>query len=72
MLVLTRKTSERIVIAGVITIEVLRTQGNRVQLGIQAPLDVLIRSQEPQPRDTSRPIAQEAPPGPYLEGPHHQ
>jgi carbon storage regulator len=43
MLVLTRKTGERIVIAKVIVIKVLEIQGDRVLLGIEAPRNVPIR-----------------------------
>jgi carbon storage regulator len=46
MLVLTRKIGERIVIDGVIVIEVLRAQGNQVRIGIRAPRGVAIRRQE--------------------------
>jgi carbon storage regulator len=46
MLVLTRKTGERIVIAESMTIDLLMIQGNRVRLGIQAPRDVPVRRQE--------------------------
>jgi carbon storage regulator CsrA len=49
MLVLTRKTGERIVIAGVITVEVLHTQANKVQLGIEAPRGVSILRAELRP-----------------------
>jgi carbon storage regulator len=43
MLVLTRKTGERILIDGCIVIEVLAAEGNRVRIGIRAPRDVPIR-----------------------------
>lgn len=46
MLVLTRKTGEKIQIGENITITVLKTQGKRVQLGISAPHDVSIHRQE--------------------------
>ena len=44
MLVLTRKTGERIVIAGAIVLEVLKARNDRVQIGVQAPRDVPILS----------------------------
>jgi carbon storage regulator len=37
MLVLTRKSGEKIIISDNITISVLSIQGNRVRLGIEAP-----------------------------------
>ena len=37
MLVLSRKSGEKILIAGDITVTVLSVQGNRVRLGIEAP-----------------------------------
>jgi len=37
MLVLSRKSGEKIVIAGEITVQVLGISGNRVRLGIVAP-----------------------------------
>ena len=46
MLVLTRKAGERIVIADNIVVEVLEVQGNRVRIGIQAPLGVTILREE--------------------------
>jgi carbon storage regulator CsrA len=78
MLVLTRKTGERIVIAGGITIEVLQTQGNRVRIGIEAPRGVSIRRQELLLREDSHThgeddvrLTGQAPPCPCLEGPRH-
>jgi carbon storage regulator len=46
MLVLTRKRGEAIVIGDGITVTVLETQGNRVRLGFDAPVDVPIHRQE--------------------------
>ena len=46
MLVLSRKTNESIVIDGQITITVLRTKGNNVRLGIEAPKEIPIRRKE--------------------------
>lgn len=42
MLVLTRKLGEKLVIDGGIVVEVLHCRGNRVKLGISAPLDVAV------------------------------
>ena len=42
MLVLSRKVGDTLVINGNITVEVVRIQGNRISLGIVAPLDVKI------------------------------
>ena len=47
MLVLTRKCDESIVIADNVQIRVLRIQGNRVRLGIQAPKDIRIQRVDP-------------------------
>ncbi len=46
MLVLTRKAGEKLVIDGNITVEVVKIQGNRITLGIQAPSDVKIMRSE--------------------------
>ena len=46
MLVLRRKVGERIILAGVISIEVLAIEGNTVKIGIVAPLDVAIAREE--------------------------
>jgi carbon storage regulator len=46
MLILTRRASESIVIAGDITVTVLEVTGERVKLGISAPASVLILRQE--------------------------
>lgn len=46
MLVLSRKTDEEIVIGSNVTVKVLRVQGNRVYLGIDAPDEVGIRRAE--------------------------
>lgn len=49
MLVLSRKPSERIVIAEEIVVQVLEVNGNRVRLGIEAPIDVQVRREELEP-----------------------
>ena len=46
MLVLTRKLNESIVIAGQITVRIVKIDGDQVRLGIEAPLDVPIHRQE--------------------------
>ncbi len=46
MLVLSRRTEERIVIGDRIVVTVLSVQGNRVRFGIEAPLDVSVDRQE--------------------------
>jgi carbon storage regulator len=56
MLVLSRKPNESIVIDGNIVITVLRVEGNKVRLGIQAPSDVTILRQELQPRPRAEPV----------------
>jgi carbon storage regulator len=55
MLVLTRKTGERIRIDHDIVIEVLEIQGNRVRIGIQAPSGVAILREELLERPVSEP-----------------
>ena len=46
MLVLSRKAGEKIRIANDITVVVLDVKGNRIRLGVEAPLDVSIVRQE--------------------------
>ena len=46
MLVLSRKVGEKLVIGENVTLEVLRVQGNRVTLGLEAPRDVKILRSE--------------------------
>lgn len=46
MLVLTRKTQERIVIGEDIVLTIVRVQGQSVRIGIEAPRDVHIRRGE--------------------------
>jgi len=51
MLVLSRKAGEKLVIDGNITVEVVRVQGNRITLGIEAPSDVkILRGELNQPK----------------------
>lgn len=56
MLVLSRKTGERIVIGDNIAVVVNRVAGNRVTLGIEAPEEVKIVRGELQP---TAPVTQE-------------
>jgi carbon storage regulator len=42
MLVLSRKVGERVRIAGDIVVQVLDVKGQRVRLGIEAPLEVAV------------------------------
>jgi len=46
MLVLTRKRTESIVIAGDIIITVLEVRGDRVRLGVEAPREVPVHRRE--------------------------
>jgi carbon storage regulator len=55
MLVLSRKTGEKVIIGGSITITVLRVSGGRIRLGVEAPDHVeIVRAEiadkEPAPR----------------------
>lgn len=46
MLVLTRRVGEKIQIGDGITVTVVRVRGDKVQLGIEAPVEVPIRRDE--------------------------
>lgn len=46
MLVLSRKTDEKIIIGGSIIITVVRIAGDKVRIGIEAPSDVAIDRME--------------------------
>lgn len=46
MLVITRRTGEALEIGGVIAVKVLRIEGGRVQLGIQAPDGTIVDRME--------------------------
>ena len=52
MLVLSRKLGERIIIGDGITVSIVRINGNRIQLGIEAPLTVSIKREEIRSRDS--------------------
>ncbi|MGD9856936.1 MAG: carbon storage regulator [Planctomycetaceae bacterium] len=55
MLVLTRKLTECIRIGDSVVITVLKLQGNKVRIGIEAPRDVQITRAELRDRTTERP-----------------
>lgn len=57
MLVLSRKTDEKLQIGDNITVTVLRVQGNKIRLGIEAPAEVRVMRGEltPHPQDASTP-----------------
>ena len=55
MLILTRRVGETIVIGETIRITVCKARGHHVQLGIQAPKDVMIKREESPSRDTLAP-----------------
>jgi carbon storage regulator len=55
MLVLCRKLNEKIIIDGGITLTVLKVDGNRVKIGIEAPQDVSILRGELLEHDSKRP-----------------
>ena len=46
MLVLTRRENERIVIDGRITLTVIRVQGDRIRIGIEAPPEIVVMREE--------------------------
>ena len=46
MLVLSRKTNENIIIDGRIVVKVVRTEGNLVKIGIEAPPEIPVHRQE--------------------------
>jgi carbon storage regulator len=51
MLVLTRKSGQQIVIDSDIRVTILEVQGNRVRLGISAPVDVKVDRKELEERN---------------------
>ena len=67
MLVLSRKTGERIHIGNSIMIEIRRVAGNRVTIALDAPRDVrILRGElEQADRDFRTPTAEELGPEPY-------
>jgi carbon storage regulator len=50
MLVLTRKTGERIQIGDDVTLTIVRIDGNKVRIGIEAPTSVKIKRDELPPK----------------------
>ena len=46
MLILTRRTSETLMIGDSVTVTVLEVEGNQVRLGINAPKDVPVHREE--------------------------
>lgn len=46
MLILSRKTGESLVIDGRITVKIIRTDGDTVKVGIEAPADIPVHRQE--------------------------
>jgi len=69
MLVLSRKVNENIVIDGRIVVKVVRTEGNFVKLGIEAPPDVPVHRQEIYDeiqRNNQAALANGRPPSPKL------
>ena len=57
MLVLSRRTSERIRLGDSIVVTVIRVNGERVRLGIEAPADVVILRDELERRAATDPVA---------------
>ena len=55
MLVLSRRKSERIKLGDAIVVTVVGIAGDRVRLGIDAPLDVLVLREELEPEDKVTP-----------------
>jgi carbon storage regulator len=55
MLVLSRRESERIKLGDSIVLTVVKVAGDRVRLGIEAPMDVLILRGELEPRSAKPP-----------------
>ena len=57
MLVLSRKEGQKIILDNKIVVEVVRVQGNRVTLGIAAPVDIkILRGELQQPKPTMQTI----------------
>ncbi len=59
MLVLSRKVGEKVVIDGNITLQIVKIQGNRITVGIEAPSDVkILRGELAQAQSSSIPASQ--------------
>ena len=56
MLVLSRRESQRIKLGDAIVVTVIRVNGNRVRLGIEAPTDILVLRAELEPEKKSQPL----------------
>jgi len=56
MLVLSRRERERIKLGGSIVVTIVRVNGDRVSLGIEAPLDIRVVREELEARDTAEPL----------------
>ena len=56
MLVLSRKSNQRIVISETVVITILNVQGNRVRIGVEAPPEVVIRRSELPPKSVRMPV----------------
>lgn len=63
MLVLTRKVGEKVLIGDSIVLTVVRIQGDKVRLGIEAPPDVPIHREEVRLRSLDPVRADLSPPG---------
>jgi carbon storage regulator CsrA len=62
MLVLTRKLQERIHIGDQITVTIVRIQGDRIRLGIEAPKNVRVMRGEVSARDAQASVELASPP----------
>jgi len=61
MLVLSRRERERIKLGDSIMVTVVRLAGDRVQLGIEAPLDIRVLREELEPENPALPELGPAP-----------
>ena len=69
MLVLTRKTTERLYIGDDICVTVVRLEGRQVRLGIEAPRHVTVRRGELAPRSAGPVVGERAPVNPPAADP---
>jgi carbon storage regulator len=72
MLVLTRKLGERIVIGDSIVLTVVRINGDKVRLGIEAPPEIEVHREELRRRHRERPPASEPSPTPSAAASGHR